>query len=355
MTENGLNWRRAVKTAVASACRVPASLVLPRVQPYIVGYHRVVEDFPSAARTTLPAMLVSSRMLENQLDWIARNFRFVTLDEIGARLKHGEPFNEAVAAVTFDDGYQDAYEQACPILLRKGIPATFFVVTDLVGKASWQVFDRLYRVLKRSFPEWDEASQRSRALAGVGVTGHAAAAIEGAPGPEAATGQILARMAQAEVLRVIGALESRGGPLGETIPPLLSWDTIRSMRRAGFTIASHTRTHVWLPRETLERVATELAGSRLELERQLGEPVAHFAYPAGEFTGDVVAAVETAGYRFAYTICGHRDGQRPLLTVARELLWEHSATDGHGRFSPAQMACHVRGLFSGMNGCAQTH
>ena len=129
----------------------------------------------------------------------------------------------------------------------------------------------------------------------------------------------------------------------------------RGMRRAGFTIASHTRTHVWLPRENPERVADELAGSRLELERQLGEPVAHFAYPAGAFTSDIVAAVGKAGYRFGYTICRHRDSRRPLLTISRELLWEHSATDGHGRFSPAQMHCHVHGLFSGMNGCAQRH
>jgi len=301
-------------------------------------------------------MLVSSRMLESQLDWMGRNFRFVTLDEVGARLEQGEPFNEPVAAVTFDDGYQDVYEQACPILLRKGIPATFFVVTDLVGQASWQVFDRLYRVLKHSFPEWAEPSQRSReALAAVGVTGDAAIEIGGAPGPEAATGQILNRTAQADVLDVIEALESWRGRLDEGIPPLLTWDTIRDMRRSGFTIASHTRTHVWLPREAPERVATELAGSRLELERQLGEPVAHFAYPAGEFTGDVVAAVQVAGYRFGYTICGHRDRRRPLLTVPRELLWEHSATDGRGRFSPAQMSCHIHGLFSGMNGCVQTH
>ena len=35
-----------------------------------------------------------------------------------------------MAAVTFDDGYRDIYENAYPMLKRKGIPAAIFVVTD---------------------------------------------------------------------------------------------------------------------------------------------------------------------------------------------------------------------------------
>ncbi len=76
-------------------------------------------------------MLTSTKMFEQHLDWIGRHFRFVDLDEIGSAVRNGVPFEEPVAAVTFDDGYQDIYEHAVPILKRKGIPAAAFVVTDL--------------------------------------------------------------------------------------------------------------------------------------------------------------------------------------------------------------------------------
>jgi peptidoglycan/xylan/chitin deacetylase (PgdA/CDA1 family) len=175
--------------------------------------------------------------------------------------------------------------------------------------------------------------------------------IESAAHLESATSQLLARISQADLLKLIEALEARTGRLAEEKPALLDWATIAGMSRAGFTIGSHTKSHVWLPREDPERVMDELLGSRTELEQQLGMPVAHFAYPAGEFNGAVVNAVAQAGYRFAYTICGHRDARQPLLSLSRELLWEHSATDGHGRFSAAQLQCHVHGLFSSMNGC----
>lgn len=350
-----VNWRRAFKTVVASACSVPAAIALPRIQPYIVGYHRVAEDFASTARTTIPALVVSTRMFEQQLDWIGRRFHFVTLDEIGERLQDDAPFDRPVAAVTFDDGYRDVYEQACPILLRKGIPAAFFVVSDLVGVSAWQVFDRLYRNLKHAFPVWQRAAADAQvAFAGSSLSG-AVDRIAQAPGPEAAAGALLSGLSQASVMEVVDTLESRFGPLRELPPALMTWEDIADLKRRGFSIGSHTRTHTWLPRECADRVASELTVSRSEIERHVGDAVQHFAYPAGEFNRDVTAAVSAAGYRFAYTICAHRDAAFPSLTIPRELLWEHTATDGHGRFSPVQMSCHIRGVFSAMNGCAQRH
>ena len=59
-------------------------------------------------------MLTSRRMLEAQLDWIGRRFRFVSLDELGAQLGGRARPAAPLAAVTFDDGYRDVYEHGVP-------------------------------------------------------------------------------------------------------------------------------------------------------------------------------------------------------------------------------------------------
>src|SRR5580698_92788 len=121
----------------------------PSNVPVVLAYHRVVEDFASSLAASNPSMLVSLQMLEKHLDWIGRRYRFVDLDELGARLESGDPSVGSLAALTFDDGYRDFYELALPLLQRKGIPAALFIVTDYVGTSRVPVHDKLYLLLKR--------------------------------------------------------------------------------------------------------------------------------------------------------------------------------------------------------------
>src|SRR5262249_55924561 len=83
--------------------------------PLVVGYHRVVDDGRQRRRSITAPMLVGRGMFERQLDWIGRRFRFASLDELGARLESGDPFEVPTATITFDDGYRDMYEHAYPV------------------------------------------------------------------------------------------------------------------------------------------------------------------------------------------------------------------------------------------------
>ena len=357
------SWRRFVKDAVAAAIwrahtsPFQPSLVRQADRVLVVGYHRIVDDYVAAARTDMPALLTSRRLFERHLDMIGRDFRFVSLAEIGERLQQGRTFDRPVAAITFDDGYRDVYERALPILERKGIPAAVFVVTDLVGRRSWQTHDRLYSLMAKAFATWDDPR---RGLGGLLSDAGLRASDVLPPRREtrtafAAASALLPLLSQAEAGQVIEGLEVRvGSALGEAPLPL-TWPMLAAMQRRGITIGSHTRTHAWLARESTEWAAEELAGSKRELERQLGVPVTHFAYPGGQFTPPVVEAVARAGYEFAYTACGHVDARHPALTIQRLILWEGASIDARGRFSPAILNCQTHGLWPPARKCQRIH
>ena len=129
--------------------RVLESLTGSGPIPLILGYHHVVENYSESVRTSMPSLLISQRMLERHLDWVGQRYQFVHLDDLGTRLESGEQIPRPLAAVTFDDGYSDFYHHAAPLLRRKGIPATVFVVTDFVGTGEPQVHDLLYLLLLR--------------------------------------------------------------------------------------------------------------------------------------------------------------------------------------------------------------
>jgi peptidoglycan/xylan/chitin deacetylase (PgdA/CDA1 family) len=63
--------------------------------------------------------------------------------------------------------------------------------------------------------------------------------------------------------------------------PWMSWDQVRSLRRRGFDVGAHTRTHVDLGKVGASEAAEEILGARNELETQVGGPVDLFAYPYG--------------------------------------------------------------------------
>ncbi len=360
MREEGL-LRRHLKAAVSKALawtggdRLFGAITGHRGHPLIVGYHRVVEDFTAMKPTSIPAMLITCRTFEQQIDWIARRFRITTLDEIGSRLESGEPSDERLAAITFDDGYADLYHNAFPILRRKGHPAAVFVVTDLIGRKDMQTFDRLYLLLARALgcPGGIDWLPRLQAV----PAAERRRLSRFLRDPIFTTTLLLKALPQDALGSVLEALECRFPMAAECFEShrSLDWNMLDEMSAAGITIGSHSRTHPLLTLEEPARVREEVEGSRRLLEQSLGRAIHHFAYPDGRFSTQVVAAVKKAGYRFAYGVCGHRDASEPLLTIPRRTLWEYSCLDGRGRHSPSVMSCNVNGVFDLFARCRREH
>jgi peptidoglycan/xylan/chitin deacetylase (PgdA/CDA1 family) len=321
--------------------------------PVVVGYHRVVEDFNASAATSIPSMLVSRQMLERHLDWLGQSFRFVSLDELGARLDGSDGSDDSIAAITFDDGYRDLYEHAFPLLQKKGIPSAVFVVTDLVSTTGVQAHDKLYLLLARRVAARSSKGGLSGLLRRIEIS------VPGIDikGPYAATRALLEALTQESIRRVIAALESEVPISEDTYKPFysLTWEMLHRMQQAGVTIGSHTRTHIVMTNESGERVANEVTESREEIEERLGTSVRHFAYPSGIFNTASVKAVADAGYRFGYTVCSHRDTRHPQLTVPRTFLWENSSRDFRGAFSGPILNCQIRRAFDVVSGCRQHH
>jgi peptidoglycan/xylan/chitin deacetylase (PgdA/CDA1 family) len=302
-------------------------------------------------------MLVSESMLEKQLDWLARRFRFATLDEVAAQLESGERRGKPLAAITFDDGYRDVYLNAFPLLRKKGIPAAVFVVTDLVGTSAPQIHDMLFLLIATGF---SGRSLQGRLLAdnlrrlGIRALDDALPACKE---PFQATALLLDTLSRDQIKRVIDHLSGTIRIQPEDFEPLrpLDWPMLAEMHRAGFTIGSHTRSHSLLTSESPAAIVGELAGSRLKIESEIHAPALHLAYPDGRFNATVVDTALAAGYRFAYTICSHRHLVHPLMTIPRRVLWERSCVDRSGRFDASVMECQIAGVFDCFAPCPHDH
>jgi peptidoglycan/xylan/chitin deacetylase (PgdA/CDA1 family) len=297
-------WRHWLKTGSASVLaatrldRLVAGVTGSDRGPLVVGYHRVVSEFRPDPTVSLASMDISLPMMEAQLEWICSRYRIVSLDELGRALEAGERFERPVAAVTLDDGYRDAYELAFPLLCRYGIPAAFFVVTDLVGSGRVPLHDRLYYQLARGFAREGRVPRAAwRILERLALPPARRDRIARADKPYDALQAVLEAVCHDEARQLTDEMEA-DAPLPALIAErfrCVSWEMVRTLARAGMTIGSHTRSHTFLNHERPAAVDEELAGSRRRLEAELGRPAVHFAYPAGQFNGSAVRAVAAAG------------------------------------------------------------
>ena len=94
----------------------------------ILMYHRIA---PWTAGVSKPTWNVTPERFRRQLEGLlARGYEPWPLRRALACRQAGEPFPARMFVVTFDDGYDNIYHHAWPILKEMSIPATVFVVTD---------------------------------------------------------------------------------------------------------------------------------------------------------------------------------------------------------------------------------
>lgn len=95
---------------------------------------------------------------------------------------------------------------------------------------------------------------------------------------------------------------------------LMSWDMLAEIRRNGVTIGSHTQTHPFLTKLSVEEARDEITASKAILEDNLAVPVEHFCYPYGDYDEDIIGLARAAGYTTAtVTGRGHvMPGDNPL-------------------------------------------
>ncbi len=90
----------------------------------ILFYHRIADSHPNA-------WTMSCRDFARQLDWLQQNFDIVDLAEAQRRLQSGVCHLPTVC-LTFDDGYAENADFAIAELVRRKLPATYFVSTEFV-------------------------------------------------------------------------------------------------------------------------------------------------------------------------------------------------------------------------------
>jgi peptidoglycan/xylan/chitin deacetylase (PgdA/CDA1 family) len=259
----------------------------------ILAYHNIVPEGEASVGDSSLHLL--QRNFAAQLDLLARTHDVVPLAEaLEARRAGRRPR----VVVTFDDAYEGAVVAGATELVRRGLPATFFVAPGYVGGGSfwWDV------IAERGGGPVSEAS-RARALDALQGRGERVRAW--------ATG---------------AGLTVREVPRHQTVA---SEAQLRALPADLIGLGSHSWSHPNLAALSAEEVSTELSQPLAWLRERFTNVIPWVAYPYGLSSPAVEAAAREAGYEGGLRVSGgwHRAGE----TVSRYAMPRHNIPAGLSR------------------------
>lgn len=247
-----------------------ARLARRRVRALVLRYHAIsptVAEVPYA----IPEICLPLEAFRLQVAFLRRAYRVVPLDDLVEALEGGRPFPPRAVAITFDDGYADNHALAFPVLRRFGLTATVYVTTGSLdgGPPLWMAAVRAL-----------VAGARGPALHVPGLPPVALGpAAERAAAARALTRALVPLGTAERAERLAAAAEAAGVDLERALAgSMLTWAQVKELAAEGWTIGSHTVSHLNVTLADPTEVERELVASCDAIAAHVGRPAVHFAY-----------------------------------------------------------------------------
>jgi len=270
----------------------------------VLVYHRVVPDQTSRAGRFDIERGMPASIFEQQIQFLRKHFTPIKPSQVTEAATQPMRF-----AVTLDDGYEDNFTVAAPIMRRLGVSAGFYVVNDYVGTERLFWWEKLAHIVRASrAPELDLAAALPELTAAHGLPPKMSLTSD------AQCEQAYERLSAALRAEPHGAIALHLEHLGNALEArpreegrdygLMDWAHLKELIRQGFEIGGHTATHCNLAGVAPTTLGTEITAAIENTQSRLDEPVLTFAYPYGRshhFDAFAEKAVEAAGCRAGFT------------------------------------------------------
>jgi len=281
--------------------------------PYltVLTYHRVFEA-PEIYPYDRGVIDVGPEAFDAHLKTLRKYFNVVGVDEVCAHFAGEQALPRNAAVVTFDDGYLDNLQVAAPILKDNGMRGVFFIATNYIAERRIYWWDRINYLFHHAKPGQGRITLEYPARLDLDLDADRAGSL-------ATILQLMKIQFDLDVERMLDGLAQALGvrwdrELEQELCEgfVMTWDEVRALRKMGMDVQSHTRSHRALQTVPHAELASELAGAKADLEKELGETVDTISYPIGRSLaslGPIKQALKDAGYKVGFT---NATGAHPL-------------------------------------------
>lgn len=137
-----------VVTAVLTPTATPRPPPRPTPQGFytrvpLLMYHHIAIPPPNADVIRLDLSVWPERFEEQLAYFAGQGYQTVTLQAVYDAVVKRTPLPPKSIVLTFDDGYDDNYVNALPLLKKYNFIGTFYIATGLIGRAGYMTWEQV--------------------------------------------------------------------------------------------------------------------------------------------------------------------------------------------------------------------
>lgn len=246
---------------------------LTRANPVIFYYHMVSDaDVPHVRHLY---RYKNVRQFQADIDFIAKHFTPVTLSDMIAYVKGDLPLPEQAFMLSFDDGFREHHDIIAPILLKKGVPATFFINSAFIDNRAL-CFLQKASILAERLGKYRDHSPRESLFDGT--------LLEGNSVEEARTFILSIPYESRDCLDTIAArLDVDFDAYLRNCRPYMTTAQVMSLLEQGFSLGAHSIDHPLYSELELEEQLRQTMESVRFVRDTFGLTYSAFAFPHKDF------------------------------------------------------------------------
>jgi len=251
---------------------------------------------------------LDSARFEQQLRYLSQHFRLVSMSEACAVLSGEQQAqgDKPLAVITFDDGYQNNFDIALPLLEKYQAPAMIYLVSDLIASERNFWFTRLLQALsvsQASELRWGhQGNERSYPLTNSEDKARSCAQLQAA----------LKALPSESIIEAVEEIEKRlGVETQDSVEPgspfrMLDQPSLDALHAHPLIeFGAHTHSHHILSRLDSRVKAQEINHSVDAVSALAGRRCEHFAFPNGapqDYDQESIDLLRAAGIKSAVTM-----------------------------------------------------
>ena len=275
----------------------------------ILMYHRVSNFYGVGEYHNPYKRGIDLPRFEQQMRFISEKMHPIHMQTLVSRIREGKGIHPKSIIVTFDDGYEDNYTNAFPILKKYSIPATIFLTVGSVNTKSSFWWDVLGELIEKSKVDYLNGRTLERLIGRPNSKIIGRIPIFRAIEKDRAVTLLSNKLKKLDTEHLWWAVEGIRNAVGLYGTELekqemLNWEQIEEMSQVGIEFGSHTVTHPDLGRIGQHRIESELRNSKKILESKLERRVQGIAIPYGlkqNYDSEVLNLVKKVNYQYCLT------------------------------------------------------